>query len=190
MGRSGTSVLAAALLLSSAMVLSCTTDPMVEPPVQTAEDSSRAVIEKLKLSYVSMDLEMYLECLTGDFQFVMDPVDWADWDGDGVVDSCWGRDIEEQIHEELFEGGDVVAIELTLDISEGVPDSVGFLHQCDYDLKIYCGEYGYNAVGIAYIYTRRNTDGEWRIRKLREQYDGKILISWGAVKALFMDGGI
>ena len=171
------------------MVLSCTTDPMVEPPVQTAEDSSRAVIEKLELSYVSMDLEMYLECLTEDFQFVLDPVDWADWDGDGVVDSCWGRDIEEQIHEELFEGEDAIASELTLDIPEGVPDSVGFLHQCDYDLKVFFSHGGYLAEGVVDLYTRRDADGLWRIWKCRDYFEGKMTISWGAVKVIFMAAG-
>jgi len=190
MGRSGTAVLAAALLLSSVMVLSCTTDPMAEPPVQTAEDSSRAVIEKLELSYDSLDLDMYLECLTGDFQFLLDPVDWADYDGDGVVDSCWGKDIEEQIHEELFEGGEVEAIELTLDIPEGVPDSVGFLHQCEYGLKLYLDGDSLLAAGSAALYTRRDADGLWRIWKCRDFFEGKITISWGAVKVIFMSAGI
>ncbi len=127
-------------------------------------DSAYKVLENLELAYKSMDLDHYLMCFRDDFEFFLLETDWADYDGDGQTDQSWGLDLEEQFHEVLFEGGEVDQITLTLNIPQGVPYGDGKLFQCDFQLKVYQGEGGYQASGQAdFICKQDSTSGEWLI---------------------------
>jgi len=129
-------------------------------------DSAYKVLENLELAYKSMDLDHYLMCFRDDFEFHLLECDYDDYNGDGIEDTYWGLDKEEQFHESLFESGDVTQVSLNLNIpASGVPYGDAMLFICDFQLKVYMVDVpGYQASGQAHFFCRQDsTDGEWYV---------------------------
>jgi len=76
-------------------------------------DSAWKVISNLEYSYLSRDIYLYHDCFSEDFEFFMPEEFWADYDGDGLTDSCWGIDTEMALTEALFESIKNVNISLS-----------------------------------------------------------------------------
>jgi hypothetical protein len=142
------------------------------PEYYTFCDSAWKVIKNLEFAYQAKDLDHYLACFRSDFEFHLLEVDWDDYDGDGIIDEYWGRDLEEQFHESMF--GFVDNIDLTFSGNAEWPwsgDSTGQSLELPrtFDLKVYYtipgSPYeGSQASGQAIFICRTDTTtGEWYI---------------------------
>lgn len=141
------------------------------PEYYTLCDSAWKVVKNLEYAYQARDLEHYLDCFRDDFEFHLLEVDWADYDGDGIIDEYWGLDLEEQFHEAMFDF--VNEIDLTLSGTsewQWYGDSTGQSYELDrtFDLKVYYtipgSPYeGSQASGQAQFICRPDSTGEWYI---------------------------
>jgi hypothetical protein len=140
-------------------------------------DSAYKVLANLKYAYVSRDIGHYLDCFRDDFEFHLQQVDWDDYDGDGIIDTYWGLDLEENFHILMFNS--VSSIELSLSGTQESPwtgDSTGLAYQLPrtFDLKVYTNEAqsnGYRASGSALFICRQDSTGEWYIWQWWDQSD-------------------
>lgn len=82
-----------------------------EPPeehVYPARTSPENVIEKLRLAYVNMDLDAYVDCLADSFRFYLFP-----WDVEPGEDPHWDQETERSIHENMFDCVEWITLTLT-----------------------------------------------------------------------------
>jgi hypothetical protein len=179
--------LASAIVSSILIVVACTstdpTGPEVEPqggPPWAATDSAWKVIENLRYAYITMDLELYMSCFRDDFEFWPLPVQ---------QDSCWGYDIEEQFHQNMFDYVEVIELQFWGDTEyswsgDSTGQSLALVRI--FDLKIYVDLfYGFIASGGALFICSPDSTGEWYIWQWYDQSGIKESLSWGAIKALF-----
>ncbi len=107
----------AAALIATALGLSgcssgCTCPDEVED-IYPARTSPQNVIEKLRLAYVNMDADAYVDCLADDFTFHVNPRIAGNPDLD--VPETWDRTFEETIHRAMFaENSSAERVALTL----------------------------------------------------------------------------
>jgi len=145
-------------------------DPTPPPYYQNC-DSAYKVIANLQYAYLSRDLDKYMACFRDDFEFHLLATDWADYSipPDGVVDTYWGLDLEEQFHEAMFSA--VNSIELTLWGGYDHPwtgDPTGITREMtrSFTLKVYTdgsGIHGYQATGSAKFVIRPDSTGQYYI---------------------------
>jgi hypothetical protein len=144
------------------------TEPGEDIQYHNPVDSAYKVLENLEYAYVSRDIDHYLDCFRDDFEFHLQEVDWDDYDGDGLIDTYWGLDQEEEFHISMFASSNVTSIDLSISGSSQSPwtgDSTGMSLQLDrtFDLKVYTIENGYHASGSALFICREDSTGEWYI---------------------------
>lgn len=125
-------------------LIACGWNPYIYDPVDPFvyyeyPDSAWKVMANLQYSYTARDIDVYFDCFSEDFEFFMPAEFWADYDGDGVTDSCWGLDVEMTLAEALFDSVD----DIDLSLSGGFDslwsgDSTGTTWQLsrDFDLVI------------------------------------------------------
>jgi len=147
-------------------------DGPVDPGYYTPADSAWKVLANFQLAYQTRNIEAYKDCLDEEFEFILLEVDWDDYDGDGLIDQSWGRDIEEEFTTNMFESDSAEVIELTLTGSSETPwygDPTGNTLQLvrSFDLKVYYWEdneqHGFRAMGDAIFRCRKDDSGEYRI---------------------------
>lgn len=136
-------------------------------------DSAWKVLANFQLAYQTRNLDAYLDCLHEEFEFVLLETDWDDYDGDGIIDESWGRDIEEEFTTNMFSSSDAEYIELTLNGSTETTwfgDSTGVTKQLvrAFDLKVYYYDednvqQGWRAQGDAIFLVKPNSAGEYQI---------------------------
>ena len=133
-------------------------------------DSAYKVLKNLEYAYLSRDIDHYLACFRDDFEFHLLECDYYDYDGDGVDDTFWGLDLEEEFHVAMF--NTVCSIELVLSGTSqqpwtGDPQGIAQQLQRTFDLKVYLdasGTTGYRAAGSAtFICRPDSTTGEWYV---------------------------
>jgi len=141
-------------------------------------DSAWKVLKNLEYSYLSRDIDHYMACFRDDFEFHLLEVDWADYDGDGIIDQYWGHDLEEAFSTSMFDFVD--DIDLGLSGTAEWPwsgDSTGqsWELQRTFSLKVYYtipgSPYdGSQASGTALFICRTDTStGEWYIWQWYDQ---------------------
>ncbi len=111
--RKGLPVLLCAFLVLTGCLFSPDNDPNENPPPVYYEpaDSAWKVVANLQTAYVNRDHENYMNCFRDDFEFHLLETDWADYNGDGITDTYWGLDSEDEFHLNMFNA--VEQIELT-----------------------------------------------------------------------------
>lgn len=134
-------------------------------------DSAWKVVENLKYSYTARDITRYLDCFRDDFEFHLLEVDWADYSNppDGIVDTFWGLDLEEQYTDMMFSV--VTSIELTMWGGteypwSGDPTGETIVVSRQFDLKVYTdesGTQGYRATGNAEFWCKPDSTGQYYI---------------------------
>ncbi|HPJ28637.1 MAG TPA: hypothetical protein PLM22_06850 [Candidatus Sabulitectum sp.] len=138
---------------------------------QTA-DTPEILMENFVLSYETRNTDEYLHCLHDDFEFILLEVDWADYNGDGIIDQSWGRDKEEEFTTGMFNSPEAQVIELMLNgtsNTEYYGDPTGATRQLvrSFELKVYFVEdgvqVGHRASGEAIFLCRPDENGEYRI---------------------------
>jgi hypothetical protein len=136
-------------------------------------DAAWKAVENLEYAYNTQDIDLVVATLDSDFMHHLDEEDWADYDGDGIIDTYWGPDLEEEFTEGMFDAADLV--EMTLTGEDEWPwsgDSTGQSMELPrtFDLKVYCyvgGQYeGSQISGTAIFVCRPDLDDEWRIWQL------------------------
>lgn len=146
-------------------------------PVQYHEycDSAWKVIDNLEYAYISRDLNLYMSCFRNDFEFHLLETDWADYDGDGQMDTYWGLDREELFHTYMFNSVDRIELTLngTLDYkwSGGGEDTLYRELPRQFDLKVHIGSGGYQATGTARFICHPDSTGEYYIYRWIDESD-------------------
>jgi hypothetical protein len=148
-------------------------DGDVQSGYYTPADSAWKVLHNFQLAYETKNIDAYLDCLHEEFEFILLEVDWDDYDGDGIIDESWGRDLEEQFTTSMFSSPAAEVIELTLN---GTGESIWYGDstlttlqlQRSFELKVYFwnsqGEPdGSRAQGNAIFLCKPNADGEYQI---------------------------
>lgn len=162
-----------ALLASTACLFSPQSgDGDPDPGFYTPADSAWKVMANFQLAYQTQNIDAYLECLDDEFEFLLLEVDWDDYDGDGIIDQSWGRDIEESYTTNMFNSPEAEIIELTLNgnseyVWPGDPSGQTLSLVRSFDLKVYYWDgdeqKGYRAQGDAIFLCKPNEDGEYQI---------------------------
>lgn len=154
-------------------------DPPEDDLYYSPADSAWKVVANLQLAYVNRDIDHYLECFRDDFEFHLLEQDWDDYNGDGIIDTYWGLDKEEEFHEGLF--GVVELIELTFTGNMQYPNPADPTGESlslprTFDLKVYetvsgpSGPEGFRASGSAEFICRVDSvTGEWYIWQWNDQ---------------------
>ena len=135
-------------------------------------DSAWKCVANLEYAYTARDIDLYLACFRDDFEFHLLQVDWDDYNGDGIDDTYWGLDLEEQFHEAMFPA--VVLIELSFGSGvqwqpwSGDPTGQSLQGIYNFDLKVYTDisgpqPEGYRATGQAKFICRPDSTGEYYI---------------------------
>lgn len=166
---------AAGIVFLSLGSAGCIFSPPVDDPdkdvFQTA-DSPEKLLENFVLSYESRNIDGYLSCIHDEFEFILLEVDWADYDGDGIIDHSWGRDIEENFTAGMFQSDSAEVIELILNgtgNTQWYGDPTGETRQLtrSFELKVYFWEggsqVGFRAQGDAIFLCRPDGNGIYTI---------------------------
>ncbi|MFO8184250.1 MAG: hypothetical protein R6U39_08760 [Candidatus Aegiribacteria sp.] len=83
-------ILALAVTLAfPVMLTSCDSDPQTI----TVEPSS-VLLSQWETAWNNMDVNGIDELINSDFVHHLRESDWADYNGDGIIDSCWNEDTE------------------------------------------------------------------------------------------------
>jgi hypothetical protein len=204
MGSTAHKVAAAALAAALAIVLglsgcsnssTCTCPDEVEV-VYPARTSPENVIEKLKLAYIYMDADAYVDCLADSFRFHLNSNDW------GPLPETWNRAVEETIHRRMFASdSDVERVTLTLataniEFEWNAGYSVWrYTESCDLRVTVSTGDVTYHATTPQLFVLeadeeRTGSEDEvlWVIVEWHDIGDGDRPIegsSWGTIKALY-----
>lgn len=106
-------VFSVAVLLAMGCANRCTDpDENVEDPYP-ARSCPDNVLAKLRMAYVAMDADAYLDCLADAFTFYLVQDDWQDPNPD--LPECWDKSVEDTIHQNMFgEDTDVQNVTLVM----------------------------------------------------------------------------
>ena len=163
--------------VAGVMLFSCCSDPYQINPLLTDQyyspaDTPEKLMHNFQLAYQTQNYDAYEDCIHDDFQFVLLPEDWFDYNLDGFVDSTWDKEIELMFTENMFQSEFAEIVELELQGTgnyQWAGDATGvtrMLVRC-FDLKVYHmdGEEpeGFRAVGDAIFLCKPDENGEYRI---------------------------
>jgi len=164
------------LILACLLVIllcSCGSDATgISPPVLPHDpvDAAWKAVENLKYAYITMDLDLVEATLDTDFFHHLDEEDWADYNGDGIIDVGWGWCMELAWFEDLFDTAD--EIEMTFSGEDEYPweeDSTGqsLALPRTFCVKVWFeigGPYeGIQASGSVIYVCRPDSASEWQI---------------------------
>ncbi len=142
------------------------------PPLYQTAETPEKLLENFMLSYETRNIDEYTNCLSEDFEFILLEVDWADYNGDGIIDQSWGRDLEEEFTAGMFMSDSAQYIDLSLNgtsNTEYYGDPTGATRQLvrSFELKVYfiqdVVQVGHRASGDAIFLCRPDENGEYRI---------------------------
>jgi len=167
-----------------------------------ARTSPNNVIYNLVLAYTEMDAEGYLDCLSEDFEFVLNPDDVND--PQNPLPETWGKSVEQAIHERMFsDTTNVDRVNLTLtnmsidfdpgsDPYSAEDDRYTYVEGCD--LRVVIGYWtfladNYQEFVFGIDFGERGRDGEL-LWKIVEWFDVRPAersesSTWGSIKALY-----
>jgi len=168
------------LILACLLVIllcSCGSDATgISPPVLPHDpvDATWKAVENFEYAYDTQDIALVLATLDPDFMHHLDEEDWADYDGDGIIDTFFDLELEQLFTEYLFNAAEEIEMTFTGD-DEWVwsGDTTGQSLELPriFDLKVYwktgSGPYqGSQVSGAASFICRPDADDEWRIWQL------------------------
>ncbi len=163
--------LCAPVLVSCLIVPSCGDDP--SGPGGIAPDSAWMAVERLRTAYEEMDVDLFRDCLDGDFEYHCYDFEISEW-------LHWGLWYEELCHDSLLCVDHVDHIELTfagdtdLPWSGAVGDTTIRELPRTFDLNVYTGPgMGYHAQGTVVFVCRPDSPGFYRIWQWTDQSDFK-----------------
>ncbi|PIE51575.1 hypothetical protein CSA37_11270 [Candidatus Fermentibacteria bacterium] len=135
-------------------------------------DSAWKVIYNFQLAYETKNFDEYQKCLHDEFEFILLEQDWGDYNGDGVIDESWGKDLEELYTQRMFQSDNADVIELILTGTNESPyygDTTGATVQMmrSFELKVYYYEdgtqKGVRAQGQALFLVKPGPNGDYQI---------------------------
>jgi hypothetical protein len=162
-------------------------------------DTPDDVLEKLRLSYIYMDADAYLDCLAEDFIFYLNPDDLTPESG---LPEYWGKGAEDTIAHNMFgDGTPIDSIGLALSLV-GSPDEIpgpppSWEYRENVDLRVYleyitylAGEGEIYVIGIDPNDVGPTGEELWEIVEWYdvEEFRGTGSVedaSWGVIKSLF-----
>ena len=173
-------ILAVAVVLTgTACLFSPDSDDGGSDEYYSPADSAWKVLYNFQLAYQTRNLDAYLNCLHYDFEFILLETDWDDYDGDGIIDESWGRDIEESFTTNMFTSTKAEYVELVLTgntetIWYGDPTEETLQLVRSFDLKVYYYnednvQDGYRAQGDAIFRCKPDENGEYKIWQWEDQ---------------------
>lgn len=138
-------------------------------------DEGWKAVENYEYAFNTKDLALLEETLDPTFEFLLDEEDWADYDGDGITDTCFTEDFYLQNISLLF--NQYEHIELTLNGTGEIPwpgDPSGETLQFDrsYSMKAYNWvggqQEGWQRQGDVVFLAAPDSAGVWRITRVED----------------------
>ncbi len=71
------------------------------------------LLADLEYAWTAMDISALENCLRNDFMHHLQEEDWADYNGDGIIDEYWGLEIELDFAESAFTQADSIYFSLS-----------------------------------------------------------------------------
>ncbi|MCB5230967.1 MAG: hypothetical protein WCX83_02465 [Candidatus Cloacimonas sp.] len=157
-------------------------------PIVRGNNNPRSVLENLEVSYNQQDIDLFKNCLSESFRFVLLASEaesiGVDMDGDGIKDSWWDYHKEVEYHRNLFTDGssdgsfpppDNIHLNLQIpqeefwltDNQEGREDWIIIPVYFQLNLTVYTSS-NISADGFARFYLRPEGE-EWRIVIWRDE---------------------
>lgn len=116
------------------MAASCGDSPTIVPPVLPHDpvDTASKALENFQHSVNVRDIGLLAETLDEDFGwYLFDESMWDDYNGDGIVDTCFPRDYTVQLFDDLFENSTVLGMAMAgTSETPWYGDSTGQTMQC------------------------------------------------------------
>lgn len=109
------------LILACLLVIllcSCGSDATgISPPVLPHDpvDAAWKAVENFEYAYDTQDIALVLAILDTDFMHHLDEEDWADYDGDGIIDTFFDLELEQLFTEYLFDAAEEIEMTFTGD---------------------------------------------------------------------------
>lgn len=169
------------LLVSTLLILAaCSSDPTgIIPPVlpHNPVNEGWKAIENYEYSYNTQDIYLLAATLDTEFLHHLLQEDWDDYNGDGMVDSTWGYDLELSIAEAYF--SEYEYCEFTLDgdeqhswpedpSGESIAYPRGFQLKC-YNINPDQTITGFTETGQFILVCTPDSTGIWHITHLIDQ---------------------
>lgn len=133
-------------------------------------DSAYKVIANLQYAYMARDIDLYTSCFRDNFEFHLLQVDWADYNGDSIIDTYWGLDLEEAFTQNVFDNSESIVLTFdgtsVFDWTGAPPESLCLELPRGFDLYVYTnagGTTGFHATGTARFICRPDSTGEYYI---------------------------
>lgn len=129
-------------------------------------------LENFEYSYNTSDITLLDATLDLDFQWVLAETDWDDYNGDGIIDTCFTRDMYLSMTSDLFTGAET--IELTLEGSGEVVwpgDSTGQTIESvrSFNLEVmYPDSSGFVSQGEWSILARPDSTDDWNLFRVTD----------------------
>jgi len=146
-------------------------------PYDPADEGWKAV-ENFEHSFNMKDLALLEETLDPTFAYLLPEEDWADYDGDGIIDICFNEEYYLQTVSNVFQTYEI--IEFTLygngeTTWPGDPSGQTMQYERTYDIWVYNwagGEpEGWRRQGEAVFLCRPDSSGIWRITRLDDLFE-------------------
>lgn len=173
MGKKVALAITAVIIAGTACLFSPESGGTGSSDYYTPADSAWKVLHNFQLAYQTQNIDAYKNCLHDEFEFILLEVDWDDYDGDGIIDQSWGRDLEELYTTNMFNSPEAEIIDLTL---EGTGESVWYGDPSgqtlqlvrSFELEVYYWDAqgdpnGYRAIGDAIFRCKPDETGEYKI---------------------------
>ncbi len=156
------------LLLILSIAIPLLTYSCSDPQTISIEPWS-VLLSNLESAWNNMDISLLEQCFRDDFQHYLLPVDWDDYNGDGIIDQYWGLEMELAFAEGTFNQADSIYFVLSGGSSQQwAGDSTGSSMQLDrtYQLKVFTDESQtpeYETSGEISFICRPDSQGDWYI---------------------------
>ncbi len=106
----------------ASLAFSCSNVTGSDPAEQSDTEQALEVLEKYQTAYANQDMLLLDSIHATDFLHHLLETDWDDYDGDGVIDTAFNKELELQFTEDLFSNWDAFNLELSGDESYIWPD--------------------------------------------------------------------
>ncbi|PIE53135.1 hypothetical protein CSA37_03270 [Candidatus Fermentibacteria bacterium] len=152
--------------LAALIFTGCGTGPdNTEAPYNPVDESWKAV-ENFIFAWNTRDQDLLSETLSDDFEMPLSEEDWADYNGDGIIDKSLPENIYLNVASVIFSS--YSHVELLVDYSAGQSNEF----TGDWNMKVYNiegGEQtGWSASGETVIVCAENGSGQWNVISVTE----------------------
>ena len=148
----------------------------ITPPVLPHDpvDEGWKAVENYEHAYNTKDADLLAVTLDSEFLHHLLEGDWGDYNGDGIIDSTWGYDMELSMAEGYFSEYEYCELNLEGDDHYTWPDDPSgesLAYQRSYYFKVYNKDpyQGFIEAGEFLLVCKPDSTGTWRLTHLIDQ---------------------